>query len=96
MSERRYKLLNGYTLYVDDESLNVSRDISTLTIETSGDEIIDQVFLLLDQTKSERDRLHKTLKDALKLMDKKLYGIAHKNLVEALAVGQEGEGNQVE
>ncbi|MGE6578986.1 hypothetical protein ACQKFM_29195 [Paenibacillus xylanexedens] len=44
------------------------------------------------EARGERDRLRKTLRDALKLMDNKFYGMAHKNIVEALV--QEGEGNQ--
>lgn len=59
MSERRYKLLNGYTLLVDDEGLSVSHHASILTIETSGDEIIDDVLALLDHTVSEKEKWRK-------------------------------------
>lgn len=55
MSERRYKLLNGLTLFVSEECLGVQLDTG-MTITTDGDEIIDDVLALLDQTKSERDQ----------------------------------------
>lgn len=65
--------------------------IKDSTIETLTKQITDEVAISAAAI-VERDRLRKALTDALKLMDKKFYGMAHKNLVEAL--GQEGEGNQ--
>ncbi|MGP3782351.1 hypothetical protein [Paenibacillus sp. 1A_MP2] len=53
MSERRYKLLNGFTLIVSEECLGVQLDTG-MTITTDGDEIIDDVLALLDHTVSEK------------------------------------------
>ncbi|WP_339188394.1 hypothetical protein MKX33_00680 [Paenibacillus sp. FSL R5-0490] len=41
------------------------------------------------QLRTERDQLKKALKDALKLMDNKFYGLAHKNIAEALGEGRD-------
>ncbi|MDT9720462.1 hypothetical protein QVE09_16200 [Paenibacillus sp. ClWae2A] len=62
MSDRRYKLLNGFTLVVSEECLGVQLDTG-MTITTDGDEIIDDVLVLLDQTKSERDQAIRDLRD---------------------------------
>ncbi|OMF05235.1 hypothetical protein BK129_14705 [Paenibacillus amylolyticus] len=92
MSERVYKLLDGSELLVSGEVIGVRLKPESMPLTTDGDGVIDDVLDLLDKTVYERDRLRKALTDALKLMDKKFYGMAHKNIVEAL--GQEGEGNQ--
>ncbi|WP_433748283.1 hypothetical protein [Paenibacillus amylolyticus] len=65
-------------------------DIDPATGEGNGNHTCPLCELI--DVDREQDRLRKALGDALKLMDKKFYGMAHKNLVEAL--GQEGEGNQ--
>lgn len=62
MTERRYKLLNGFTLVVSEECLGVQLDTG-MTITTDGDEIIDDVLALLNQTKSERDKAIRDLSD---------------------------------
>ncbi|MGP3787176.1 hypothetical protein [Paenibacillus sp. 1A_MP2] len=58
MSERRYKLLNGFTLIVSEECLGVQLDTG-MTITTDGDEIIDDVLALLDHTVSEKEKWRK-------------------------------------
>lgn len=92
MSERVYKLMDGSELLVNEEALGVRKGPGKFILTISEEGIFDEVLDLLDKTADERDRLRKALTDALKLMDKKFYGMAHKNIVEAL--GQEGEGNQ--
>ncbi|WP_337033227.1 hypothetical protein [Paenibacillus illinoisensis] len=67
-------------------------DVDPVTGEGNGNYTCPLCELI--EVEQKQNQLRKALRDALKLMDKKHYGIAQKNLVEALAVGQEGEGNQ--
>ncbi|WP_017687952.1 hypothetical protein [Paenibacillus sp. PAMC 26794] len=66
--------------------------VNTGFIPAPGNATVAQLLEYSDSLDVENIRLRKALTDALKLMDKKFYGMAHKNIVEAL--GQEGEGNQ--
>lgn len=84
MSERVYKLLDGSELLVREEALGVRNGPGKLILTISEEGIFDEVLALLDKTVEERDHLRKSLTDALKLMDHKFYGLAHKNIVEAL------------
>lgn len=84
MSERVYRLLDGSELLVSEEVIGVRLKPESVPLTTDGDGVIDDVLDLLDKTVDERDRLRKALGDALKLMDNKFYGMAHKNIVEAL------------
>ena len=66
------------------EEIKIKND----TIETLTKQVTDEVTISVAAI-VEREQLKKTLKDALKLMDKKLYGLAHKNIAKALVEGRE-------
>lgn len=55
-----------------------------LTLTTDIDAEFDAIMEAWEHVIVERDRLRKALTDAIKLMDNKFYGMAHKNIVEAL------------
>ncbi|OMF00266.1 hypothetical protein BK124_11445 [Paenibacillus amylolyticus] len=85
------------TIPVDAEGHSYEPEYSSMAVRSDVLKLISDVRQARRkqyEAEIERDRLRKTLTDALKLMDKKFYGMAHKNIVEAL--GQEGEGNQDE
>ncbi|OMF47730.1 hypothetical protein [Paenibacillus amylolyticus] len=89
---RHFKLKDGtcYECRLESERDQLREEIKIKndTIEILTKQVTDEVAISAVAI-VERDQLKKTLKDALKLMDNKFYGMAHKNIVEALGQGRE-------
>jgi hypothetical protein len=75
------------TIPADEEGRSYEPEYNSMAVRSDILKLISDVRQARRkqyEVEDERYRLRKALTDALKLMDNKFYGMAHKNIVEAL------------